>query len=81
MWGVGEEGSEIVTDACRHKGIYGCLLTAKRCGFCVVVVCMYGFVVFVCFVLGGVCLFVFYINLYWCNLLTHDVSMIIVKSV
>ena len=71
-WEVGEEGSEIVTDVYRHKCIYGCLLTAKRCVVFVLLlllcVCM---VLFVCFVLGVfVCLFVFYINFCWCNLLT-----------
>ena len=74
-WEVGEEGSEIVTDVYRHKCIYGCLLTAKRCVVFVLLlllcVCVVLFVLFVCFVLGVfVCLFVFYINFCWCNLLT-----------
>ena len=56
--GVGEEGSEIVTDVYRHKCIYGCSLTAKRCVvfvllLCVCMVLLFLFVlfwgVFVCF--------------------------------
>jgi len=66
-WEVGEEGSEIVTDVYRHKCIYGCLLTAKRCVVFVLLlllcVCVVLFVLFVClFCFGGVCLFVCFLH-------------------